>query len=173
MKEMEKEWLIEPLNKKVHDRRTFSCGEPNLDSYIKNYAPQDEKRNLSQTFVATNKNAGNIGGYYTLSATSFYKSSIPAGSIKNLPDRSHPAVLLGRLAVHKTYQNCGLGTYLLVNACTNIQIARQYLGIAILIVDASDENIVPYYQKLKFVNFSDNKLRLFLPMSIVKSFAIS
>ncbi len=63
---------IELLDKRVHDRRGFSCGVAPLDEYLKKHANQNQRDNISKTFVAYKKNCSinpkAIQGYYTLSS---------------------------------------------------------------------------------------------------------
>ena len=46
-------WHIVPFNSKVHDRSAFSCGAPELDTYIRRLASQDMRRDVARVFVAT------------------------------------------------------------------------------------------------------------------------
>ena len=86
--------VIEPLGPE-HDRASFSCGEPALDSYIRRQASQDARRRVAQVFVAVGNAPGEIAGYYTLSAASFEKDELPADLAKRLPHYPVPAAVLG------------------------------------------------------------------------------
>ncbi len=66
--------VIEPLNKS-HRREMFSCGSELLDHYLKKQAGQDVRRRISQVFVARERSAVNIIGFYTLSALSVEAAS--------------------------------------------------------------------------------------------------
>ena len=50
-------WRIAPFNSKVHDRSAFSCGAPELDTYIRRLASQDMRRDVARVFVATGSDA--------------------------------------------------------------------------------------------------------------------
>src|SRR6267142_514579 len=96
-------YITVPLDSS-HKKETFSCGKPLLDAYLHKQAKQDVKRRLSACFVLPDGNE--IKGYYTLSTASVERSLLPQEIIKKLPPSYSdlPAILLGRLAVGKTYQ---------------------------------------------------------------------
>ena len=71
-------WRIAPFNSKVHDRSAFSCGAPELDTYIRRLASQDMRRDVARVFVATGADAEAVVGYYTLSAAHFRREALPA-----------------------------------------------------------------------------------------------
>ena len=156
------------LESKVHDRTNFSCGVPELDLYIKNLASQNAKRNMARVFVALDHGSHIVVGYYSLSAASFQRNTLPDEATKGLPDCPVPAVLLGRLAVDKGQQKCGLGAYLLMDAFKRICQANEFLATQALIVDIKDDAIASFYQKFGFHRFGDNKRRMFLPLVTVR-----
>ncbi|WP_315862283.1 hypothetical protein [Picosynechococcus sp. PCC 7003] len=59
---------IQPLNKRVHRRGDFSCGEISLDTYLQRQASQDVKKQVATVFVLVNEPDMAVLGYYTLSA---------------------------------------------------------------------------------------------------------
>ena len=107
--------VVEPLGSQ-HDRASFSCGEPALDSYLRRQATQDARRRIAQVFVVVGDVPGEIIGYYTLSAASFEKDRLPADLARRLPHYPVPAVVIGRLAVDRGHQGRGLGEILLLDA---------------------------------------------------------
>ena len=169
MTELNRNWKIETFDSEVHDREKFSCGVPSLDEYFKNFASQDVKRKVARLYVSVDEDTDAIAGYYSLSATSFNKSSMPKKFSKRLPNYPVPAVLLGRLAVDSSYQNCGLGSKLLVDAFKKVVQVDAIIGVVALLVDALDMDVVSFYQKSEFVQSDDNELRLFIPMTKIQN----
>jgi GNAT superfamily N-acetyltransferase len=159
---------VVPLDSKIHDRTSFSCGAAELDRYIRDLASQDVKRDISRVFVAVEVGANTIAGYYTLSATSYQKDALPAEQAKRLPHYPVPAALLGRLAVDRSFKGRGLGAHLLMDALDRVLIATQALAVHALIVDARDEAAMAFYRKYGFIPFKDEALRLFLPMATIR-----
>ncbi len=162
------DWRVVPLNGKVHDRAAFSCGAPELDRYIRDFASQDVKRDVARVFVALDRNSSAVAGYYSLSAASFQRDTLPEDTAKRLPHYPVPAVLLGRLAINETHKKRGLGAYLLMDALNRICLASEVLAMQALIVDARDEAAAAFYQKYGFRRFVDNERRLFLPIATIR-----
>ncbi len=159
---------IEPFDKKVHDRDAFSCGVEALDTYFKKYATQDEKRDLARVSVALDRTSGTIVGFYSLSATCFHKSNVASEITDKLPKYPLPAALLGRLAIAKSFQNHGIGTYLVMDVLHSVLKANEILGITNLVVDALDEETAKFYQALSFQGSPETNLRLYLPIASIR-----
>ncbi|MFZ5790515.1 MAG: GNAT family N-acetyltransferase [Pseudomonadota bacterium] len=161
-------WHVAPLDGKAHDRTGFSCGAPELDRYIRDYASQDIERDVARVFVATAIEAFDVAGYYSLSATSFRKTSLPAAEAKRLPHYPVPAALLGRLAVDRRQQGQGLGEHLLMDAFDRLHLASLTLAVQAIVVDAYDAGAAAFYRRYGFRPFLDDDRRLFLPMATIR-----
>jgi predicted GNAT family N-acyltransferase len=171
MKQVRIPWEIIALDSKVHDRAAFSCGAPELDRYIREHASQDVKRDVARVFVAVQAGAPTVCGYYSLSAASFQRDSLPANQAKRLPRYPVPAVLLGRLAVDESKRGQGLGAFLLMDALNRVLLATQTLAVHAVIVDARDDTAAAFYRKYGFIPFNDHKRWLFLPMATIRRLA--
>jgi GNAT superfamily N-acetyltransferase len=151
---------------KNFDANPFYCGNHDLDSYIRRYAAQDIKRNLTRVFVATVQNANTLAGFFTLSAGSVNCSDLPLELAKKLPRYPIPIALLGRLAVDKSFQGKGLGSILLAQACQKVAQASTVLAVAGIMVDAKDQIAASFYQHFGFKPLPENAERLFLPVNV-------
>jgi GNAT superfamily N-acetyltransferase len=109
-----------------------------------------------------------VRGYYSLSAASFQRDSLPAEQAKRLPRYPVPAALLGRLAVDEGMKGKGLGAFLLMDALNRLLLATQTLAIHALAVDAKDEAAAAFYRKYGFIAFPADARRLFLPMATIR-----
>lgn len=149
-------------------KATFLCGEPSLDTYVRQQASQDMRRDLAACYVLRAADDSVIVGYYTLSATSVAFTDLPSDLA---PEAGRypavPAVLLGRLAVDSRYQGQGMSTILLLDALRRT--LRTGIGIQLVIVDALNETVIGFYERREFRRFVDTSLRLFLPMSKVRA----
>jgi predicted GNAT family N-acyltransferase len=161
-------WRVSPFDSDLHNRATFACGAPELDVYIRSYASQDVKRDVTRVFVATAGGTDVVAGYYSLSAASFRKDSLPATQAKRLPHYPVPAVLLGRLAVDNGLKGRGLGAHLLMDAFNRIYLASQAVAVQAVLVDARDAAAAAFYRRYGFVGFADDDRRMFLPMATVR-----
>jgi hypothetical protein len=72
-----------------------------------------------------------------------------------------PAARIGRLAVGRAYQRCGIGGLLLMDAAARAHRAEQ--ANFALLVDAKDDRAASFYERYGFVRFSGNPRILFLP----------
>lgn len=161
-------WRIAALDSAQHDRSAFACGAPDLDRYIREHASQDVKRDVARVFVATESEGTAVRGYYSLSAASFQRDSLPDAQARRLPRYPVPAALLGRLAVDDGMKGKGLGAFLLMDALNRLLLATQTLAIHALVVDARDDAAAAFYRKYGFIAFPDDGRRLFLPMATVR-----
>ncbi len=155
--------VIEPLGAH-HDRKTFSCGEPALDNYLRRQASQDARRRVARIFVAVGDTPGRVAGYYTLSAASFEREDLPADLARRLPHYPVPAAVLGRLAIDVAYQGRGLGELLLLDAIRRVVRASATIAVYAIVVDAKNERARAFYERYGFRAFPGVSRRLFLPL---------
>lgn len=147
----------------AHDRDGFCCGSPPLDRYLRELAGQDVKRRVSNCFVAIDP-AGGIAGYYTFAATSLQLTELPEDIARRLPRyAAMPAGLIGRLAVARNVQGCGLGGALVMDAA--LRASRSDTAIYALIVEAKDDVAAAFYERLQFRRFASRARALFLPLA--------
>lgn len=152
-----------------HDKQSFSCGSTPLDQYLKTQAGQEAKKYVSVTYVLAQQNSKKIIGYYTLSSIGIETGALPEETVKKLPKYPIlPGILLGRLAVDQAYQGKKIGSILLIDALKRSHLISHQIGITAVIVDAKDENAVDFYKHFEFIEFPDNKFKLFLPMNTIK-----
>lgn len=161
-------WRIKPFNSKIHDRSAFSCGTPEIDDYIRRLASQDMRRDVARVFVATGRQTTAVVGYYTLSAASFRRESLPADQAKRLPYYPVLGALLGRLAVDRSQQSFELGAYLLMDAIERVHSITRVVAVQTLVVEARDDSAFAFYRKFGFGEFVNDRRRLFLPMATVR-----
>jgi predicted GNAT family N-acyltransferase len=162
--------IIEPLARR-HDRAGFDCGIPELNDYLRRQAAQDTRRGVSRVYVARERGSSKMLGYYTLSAASSGKKSLPEKEAKRLPHYPVPAALLGRLAVDHTGQGEGLGKYLLFDALHRVLQAAETLAVYALVVDAKNDDARAFYERYGFLSFSDTSSRLFIPVETLRKAA--
>lgn len=159
---------IEPLDRKRHDRSTFSCGVSALDAYLQRQAAQDMEKHAAVVYVATSAPPA-IAGYYTLSQFSVDLEHLPEVLAKRLPRYPVvPATLLGRLAVSRALQGQRLGEVLLFDALHRSLRQSAHLASTGVIVDAKNESATAFYQKYGFVQILNAGRRLFLPMKTIE-----
>lgn len=160
------DWVIENLTTK-HNRKSFDCGHDQLNSYLHQFANQNEKKNVSKHYVATYLNDKNVIGYYAISAGSVSFENLPANLSKKLPRNPIPVAHIGRLAVDQSTQGQGLGAYLLIDALKRITHISHAIGIQAVEVLAIDEPATNFYLKYGFTPLKDDPHHLYLPIKAV------
>ena len=164
------EWRIEQLER-GRVREGFDCGMSPLNDFLHTLVSQYEKRNLGRTYVALQAEARRVLGYYTLASGAIEAESLPANQAKKLPRHEVPVVLLARLAVDQSFHGKGLGALLIRDGLTRSLDLSGKLGIHAVVVDALDAEAKTFYERFGFMPLADDAMRLFLPLSTVRSSA--
>jgi GNAT superfamily N-acetyltransferase len=150
-----------PLNQS-HDLTSFDCGNADLSEWLKKKALTNHISGASKTFVVCDNNQ--VVAYYSLAAGSIEHQFVNAKIKRNQPNPI-PIVILGRLAVDKTYQKQGLEFDLVKDAVQRVFSAAEVIGIRAILVHAIDESARTFYeQKCGFTpsGFQDKTLVLLL-----------
>ena len=157
-----------PLDKKVHDRKSFDCGVDALNNYLRLMANQQSVKDNSRTYILEDeKKAGAIVGFYTLTMVSIDLNALPK-NLKNRHPQSYSAGLIARLAVDKNYTKRGLGAWLLVDALKKLMTASNVVGFPMIVVD-DKESAVSFYEQFGFTAFKNEENRLFIPVADVRA----
>lgn len=156
-------WIIGRLDK-LHDRAAFDCGQSMLNEWIKERASQFDRRDLCRTFVATHPKELAVVGYYAISSHRVVCDALPVAESKGLPHLDVPVVLIGRLAVDRSQQGKGLGSFLLVDALRRSADISQQLGIRAVEVHAINDEARNSYLRFGFRPLLDDPHHLFLPI---------
>jgi GNAT superfamily N-acetyltransferase len=161
-------WEIERFDKSRHDRSQFDCGNAVLTEWLQKRASQWDRKDLSRTYVAVKGNSSQVLGYYSLSSHAVEYESLDQEQTRGLPRIDVPVVLLGRLAVDRSQQGCGLGRFLLLNALSRIVNLADAVGIRAIEVDAIDDSAKRFYLKYGFSQLADDDRHLFLSIGAIK-----
>ena len=146
---------------------SFDCGESVLNQYLVNYASQNERRQLTRSYVALEN--GEVLGFYSLCSTQISIGDFPTSLLKHYPSYLIPAVKIARLGVGKTYQGRGIGTALLSDAIKKASLAASYVGTAFVVVDAK-EKAVGFYKKLGFTPLPSQPCTLVYSLKSIKAY---
>jgi len=161
------------LDKRVHDRKGFSCGVEVLDDFIRSKASRHRELKISRTMVlpaielATPTNLHPIAAFYTTSQTTIERQTLTAKLAKSLPNYPVPVFIIPCLAVEKTLQGKGLGSDALTVALREFYHASKS-GISSIgvVIDPIDERADAIYRNFGFETLTEN--RLFLSMKTVE-----
>ena len=168
-----------PLDKRIHDVKGFDCGKANMNEFLRRFADKHAKLGLSKTWVlpfaperqesetqSTLKSG--LAAYYTLAVSSVSRNEIPVSG--SLPRYPVPIVLLARLAVDVQCQGRRVGEKALVYALRHIvRLCDQGLPALGVVLDVLDDDALKFYQRFEFFHpFTDDPMRLFVPMSALR-----
>lgn len=161
--------VIEKLNKDLHNRRGFDCGEPELNDYLMFTARQHVDKGFAQVWVAVSvPGSPDIIGYYTLSMTSIE----PIGTLDNLKIRKIPVLLLGKLAVDQRYRGLRIGERLLMHAQRSALLLAREVGIHAIVVDALHKKAAAFYRKYDFVELTADGLRYYKTLADIRKMGL-
>lgn len=132
----------------AHDLSGFDSGEPILDDWLRRRAEQNEASGASRTYVVCVDRK--VVGYYTLAVGAVAHAEAPGRIRRNMPDPA-PVMILGRLAIDKTFHGQGVGTGLLRDAVLRIIQAAEIAGIRAILVHAISGEAKRFYEKYGFV----------------------
>ena len=93
-----------------HQKKSFNCGQDDLNKFIKQYASQHQKSGTSKTYVAIDDDA-QVRGFYYLSSTSIGFDRVDTVLTKRLLRYPLPCVVVGRFAVVKQRRGKELEKY--------------------------------------------------------------
>ena len=145
-----------------HDLTQFICGEPSLDSWLRNRALQNEKTGASRTYVVC---AGScVVGYYALAAGAVAHTEATSRARRNMPDPV-PVILIGRLAIDSRFQGRGVGADLLRDAVLRTLRAAEIAGIRAILVSAISANAKTFYEKFGFISSPANPQTLMITVT--------
>ncbi|MCE2982725.1 MAG: GNAT family N-acetyltransferase [Parachlamydia sp.] len=150
--------------------KNFSCGNIELDQFLKRFAKGNHKKGMGKTFVLEENEF--IVGFYTVSMGSLEFSSFPDDKQSGLPKYPVPIAKIGRLAVDEQFKGNGIGRLLLVDALHRIYHAAQIIAAFAIIVDAKNKSAKDFYRHFGFKECKNSELSLFLPIDSIKDFFI-
>jgi len=130
-----------------HDFAGFDSGVPALDEWLRKRALSNEIGGASRTLVSCVESR--VVGFYSLAAASVVHSVATSRARRNMPDPL-PAIVLGRLAVDRTFQGKGLGLSLLQDAVLRATGAADAIGVRVLLVHALSEDAKRFYERYGF-----------------------
>ena len=133
----------------AHDLSGFDSGEPSLDDWLRRHALRNEARGGSRTYVVCAGTKHRVAAYYCLAAGAAGHVGAPGRVRRNMPDPI-PVMVLGRLAVDRAFQGCGLGRAMLRDATLRTIQAASIAGIRAILVHAISAEARQFYERCGF-----------------------
>lgn len=133
----------------THDLTRFQCGQPALDDWLRNAAVNAERMGTARTRVWVTREE-QVVAYFSLAPHLVARGEVSPRMGRGSP-QAIPAVLLARLALDKSRQGRGNGSFLLVDALTIAIEGMRAVGGRLIVVDAIDEPAAAFYCRYGFV----------------------
>ena len=148
----------EPLGPN-HDVSDFSCGKPSLDNWLKTRALANQQRGFTVIMVVHEQSR--VVGYYGLAPTAAVPGAMPRSIRTGQPPNPVPCLLLGQLAVDRSFARRGVGSGLLQHALLRCVAGAELIGGRALMVHAVDEEAAAFWRRKGFLPSKDDPLILF------------
>ncbi len=151
---------------KSHNRKTFDCGDPELNTFLQRFARQGHEQNAVKTFCAVPDDPPDrILGFYSLAPASIEHDAVPRSMTKGLARHNVPGFLLARLAIDKSVAGRGLGGQLLLAAALRCIRVTDDVGGVLMIIDARNDRTARWYSRFGAEPLRDRPLTLVVPLA--------
>ena len=153
-----------------HDTADFASGEASLDDWLKRRARPNQVSGASRTFVVCEEggDGSRVVAYYALASGVVAVDSAPGRFRRNMPNPI-PVVVLGRLAVDRTWQGRGIGRGLARDAALRVAHAADAIGIRGILVHAISEEAKKFYVALGFDASPMEPMTLMVTLSDIRA----
>lgn len=144
------------------DLTTFDCGEAVLDEWLRGRALDNEAKGASRTYVVCS--GKRVVGFYALAVGAIAHGEA-AGRVKRNMPNPVPVMLLGQLAVDRSFQGRGLGAGLLRDAVLRTVQAADIAGIRAILVHAITPAAKRFYEGYGFIASPIDPLMLMITVA--------
>lgn len=144
----------------------FDSGPESLNTWLKQFAARADAQGTARTIVWTRPDDPTVVAYYSVAPTEVRREGLTRAA-----HGGHsviPAYLLSRLALDRSLQGGGLGTYLLLHAVELVVAASTTGGGRLLVVDAIDDAASSFYRAHAFTPISGTR-RLYARISSLQA----
>ncbi len=158
-------WHEEAIGKS-QDRKSFDCGDTEMNDFLRRFARQSHEQNASKTFCAIDDTApGRILGFYTITPSAVAHERVPPTMSRGLARHDVPGYKLARLATDLVVAGRGLGGQLLAAAALRCLRTAREVGGVLLIIDAKSERAAKWYASYGAEPLADKPLTLVIPLA--------
>jgi predicted N-acetyltransferase YhbS len=150
-----------------HNLSAFDSGNAELDAWLRRHALAAQQMDSARTFVVTRNER--VVGHFSLTMGSVLRAEAPARLVRGLPAYPVGMVLLARLAVDRGEQGKGTGALLLSEALRKAVTAGEAAAARLVVVDATDDDAVRFYERFGFVAAPEHPRRLYRRMKDIRA----
>ena len=163
------QFVVERLEPSRHDRKGFVCESEPYTRFLREYARQNDEAGFSATYVGIAAGSEKeVMGYLTLSMGQVAHSDVERSAVGRLPPYPIPVLHVGMLATSENHTGKGVGKLLLRWAMLKaVELAKE-VGCHALQLEAAEDSLVEYYEKLNFVRMSLANRLMYLPIATIR-----
>lgn len=133
-----------------HRINGFDCGVGSLDIWLVKHARAAAGAGSARTYVVVDAEQDRVVGYHALSLASIEHADATERGRRGMPRHPIPAMLLARLAVDKSVQGRGIGTFLLKDAMSRALSVAEQAGMRLMLVHALNDEARAFYEHFGF-----------------------
>ena len=122
----------------------FSCGVESMDLWLTGRALANQEMGASRVYVICD-DQGTVVAYYSLSAGSVLRMTVPRGRRHGAPDPV-PILLIGRFAVDSRHHGLGLGASMLQDALVRCARLHREVAFMFVAVHPLDESAASFWR---------------------------
>jgi predicted N-acetyltransferase YhbS len=148
-----------------HDLSQFDCEEASLNEWLRRRARSNQTTGASRTFVVCAGSA-RVVGYYCLSTATVSHQYATGPIRRNMPEPV-PMMLLGRLAVDRSWSHRGMGGGLLKDAILRTAHVAEQAGVRGIMVHAISDEAKRFYAKWGFAESPSDPMMLMVRLADV------
>jgi GNAT superfamily N-acetyltransferase len=149
-----------------HCLDNFDCGNSLLNEWLSRYSLVNQQSHAARTFVVSDHSR--VIGFYSLAVGSVQFEDAPARAKKGPARHPIPIMILARLAVDKSYQECGIGAGLLKDALLRTILVSEHAGVRAVFVNSKNEGARSFFRRYGFEPSLVDPLWLMLPGKDIK-----
>lgn len=158
------------------DLAGFDCGEQAYNAWLTGAAAQAHKTGSAHVSVLLERDENGterVVGYFAICPTLVVRDQMPKPMQRRMLSGT-PGWLLAKLAVDTSLrgQPEQWGRQLLREALLAIIAAAERGGGAVIVVDADNPGLVPFYQRNGFVPTGGGDLRLFMKVATARAYLL-
>lgn len=148
-----------------HNRDAFDCGETSLNDFLRQYAIQHMRKNMSRTWVLAEDDS--ILAYSTLCMGELRRDDLPESEKRRLPHHPIPVLRIAHLATDLKHRSKGHATHMLVDALQKAVLLSTTVGLHAVEVHALNNTAQQFYLAFGFHPLTDDPHHLYLPIATI------
>jgi GNAT superfamily N-acetyltransferase len=153
-----------------HDLSAFENGKhATLDDWLRHRALASEGLSARTYVVCATDAPRRVVGYYAIATAMEQRIALPSAKLRRGMPEHIPLLLIGRLAVDRTFQGMGLGSELLADALRRCLAASEIAGARGVVAHAIDDDAVRFYEHHGFALSPLGTRVMLIPIEVLRA----